>query len=148
MVFSAGGQSGLWFFVFGNRGGVFSSALSSSGPNRPVGKSTTDCLSDSRSRNTYITVDGTVRRYPYFQLVNDRERPAAGDELQALSNGELYLSGGDATWKHLDTALDVLGTRAQSGDRLQGLVSADESRVFELVTTGTQRAGTFRNRDF
>jgi hypothetical protein len=34
------------------------------------------------------------------------------------------------------------------GDRLRGLVSGDESRIFELVTTGSQATGTFRDRDF
>jgi hypothetical protein len=146
MVTSAGGRSDLWFFVLSHRAGTFGSFGASGG--RLVGVAATDCLSDSRTRNTYTTVDGAVRRYPYYQIVRDRERPAAADELQRLSNGELYLSGGNATWKHLSPALDEIATRALSGDRLRGLVSSDESRLFERVSSGTQLTGTFRNRDF
>lgn len=138
--------SRLSFFVFGNRSGTYSAIDASA---RDIGSAVTDCVSDSASRNQYVTIDGEVRRYPYFGITHDRNRPAArGDRLQQLSNGELYLSGGDANWRHVDTALETLGSRAVAGERLRGLVSGDETRVFELVTTGTQATGTFRDRDF
>lgn len=146
MVNSAGGRSNFLFFVFGHRAGTFSSAIIASG--QPVGASANDCLTDSRSRNNYVVVDGAVRRFPFFQLESDRQRPASADELQSLSNGELYLSGGDATWKHLDGTLAELATRSVTGERVQGVISADETRLFELVSAGAQRTGTFRNRDF
>jgi hypothetical protein len=146
MTSRAATESRLELYVLGNRAGTFS-AIPTQG--RVIGNEATDCLSDSSGSNNYVTVDGAVRRYPYFQIVSDRESPAAqGDQLQLLSNGELYLSGGDAAWKHTDSELGPLGSRAVSGERLQGVIAADELRVFERVTTGTQVSGTFRNRDF
>jgi hypothetical protein len=136
----------LSFFVFGNRSGTWS-AIDAGGWD--IGSESTDCVSDSNSRNHFVTIDGELRRYPYFGITHDRLRSTAqGDRLQLLSNGELYLSGGDANWKHVDPALESLGSRVVPGDRLRGLVSGDESRIFELVTTGSQATGTFRDRDF
>jgi len=138
--------SRLSFHVLSQRAGVFKGY---DWGGRDIGREATDCVSDSRGRNHYVTIDGEVRRYPYYGITHDLQWASVqGNRLQRLTNGELYLSGGDARWQHLGPDLAELGSRATSGERLRGLVSGDESRVFELVTTGTQATGTFRDRDF
>ena len=65
-IVRSGTESRLGFYLLSNRAGTFSARQAGG---RPVGNEATDCLSDYSGGNNDVTVDGAVRRYPYFQIV-------------------------------------------------------------------------------
>jgi hypothetical protein len=140
-----GEQSRLWYLSMGYRAGKFSVGVADP---VTVGQAGADCALDSAGQNVYVGTDAAVKRFPFQARTFDRDRPISGaGTLRMLANGESYWSGG-SRWLHLSATLDDLGERALPGTRLEGLLGADETRIFERATAGGQVTATFRDRDF